>query len=447
MHIKRLEPAKSIIGIIGAGPAGLAATRLFLAAGYQIRVFEATAHVGGTWNYSNTPSETSSLYHSLRCNIPKEAMSYTDEPFPADVPCFPNHLQVRKYLNHFADKYQLRPYIRFNTRVVSAAKHEGMWNIQSYCNRRKHTQHLCHALIVCNGHYSVPNQWSAPDAKLFTDAGGIISHSHLYRKPHKFVGKRVLVIGSGPSGLDISLELSRHASHVYMSHREQRCILASCKLSTVTEVAQVKRFVGMRNIELQDGTIISNIDHVITCTGYSFSFPFLKKGVAGVSVSENGFCVKGLLKQLIAKQDSTLVFPGIPVSIIPFPLFEDQIQFVIALYKGEISASKVLYLRENDPIPEVEDRYYHKLGPKQWDYRRELASLGGRKPVCSSIAEIVYDSSEARKRNPSGYRELEYQITGPGPGEWKVFFHGVDITGTEGALDNPALPTSFRAPS
>lgn len=51
--------------------------------------------------------------------------------------------------------------------------------------------------------------------------GGVM-HSHDYRKPEKFSGKHVVVLGAASSGIDIGLELTDHASHVYLSHNNDR---------------------------------------------------------------------------------------------------------------------------------------------------------------------------------------------------------------------------------
>ena len=51
---------------------------------------------------------------------------------------------------------------------------------------------------------------------------GDVLHSHDYRKPEKYAGKRVVVLGAGPSGFDIAVELSGYASQVYLSHNHER---------------------------------------------------------------------------------------------------------------------------------------------------------------------------------------------------------------------------------
>ncbi|CAN8073984.1 unnamed protein product [Agarophyton chilense] len=427
MATQRSSLRVSRVCVIGAGAAGLAAVRFFRDAGFQVHAFEAASDVGGTWAYSHSPSETSVVYKNLQTNIPSSIMCYTDEPFPSGVSSYPPHQQVLQYLRDFAEKYDLCQHIRFNVKVTSVTKNGKGWKINC---EPKGTLRV-DAVVVCNGHYRVPNTWSAPGAAAYLQSGGVISHSKQYKDPLSLKGKRVLVIGSGPSGLDIGLEVSRCASHVYLSHRQKPPILSFDTGTSISEVVEVEKFAGGRDIELQDGKVLHNIHHVLCCTGYRYNFPFLSEGEAGVAVNDDGRCVRGLMMHLVAEKDPTLSFPGLPFSVIPFPLFEDQVAFLVALYSGKISFAKLQHIHEQDMPLDDEDIYFHKFGPKQWEYRRQLASLAGRKPVGSSCVEIAHASSAARKSNFKTFREREYKLLGPGPGQWRVFLKGEDISGSE----------------
>lgn len=67
------------------------------------------------------------------------------------------------------------------------------------------------AVMVCNGHYNNPYM---PKIEGQVNFKGQISHSQSYRKPEAFSGKRVLCIGAGSSGLDLTLQISGVAQHV-----------------------------------------------------------------------------------------------------------------------------------------------------------------------------------------------------------------------------------------
>lgn len=70
------------VAVLGAGAAGLVASRLLREAGFGVRCFERTGEVGGVWRYR--PQDV--MYRSLVTNLPKEIMAYLDMPFDASLP-------------------------------------------------------------------------------------------------------------------------------------------------------------------------------------------------------------------------------------------------------------------------------------------------------------------------------------------------------------------------
>lgn len=61
------------------------------------------------------------------------------------------------------------------------------------------------AVFICSGHHSKPNLPDWQDVELFKSNGGTLLHSHYYREPTPFIGKRVAVVGIGNSGLSIMI--------------------------------------------------------------------------------------------------------------------------------------------------------------------------------------------------------------------------------------------------
>ena len=115
------------VAVIGAEPAGLAALRHLLTRPhlYAPVAFEAMHDIGGQWLYADKKDVNqyivrihSSVYKDLVINIPKDTMQYSDYPFPADWPEYPNQRKLFQYLNNFADHHGLRNYIRLNSGVV-----------------------------------------------------------------------------------------------------------------------------------------------------------------------------------------------------------------------------------------------------------------------------------------------------------------------------------------
>lgn len=89
-----------------------------------------------------------------------------------------------------------------------------------------------------------------------------------------------------------------------------------------------------RTVRFADGTVEVGVDSVIFCTGYFYSFPFLKS--ISPAVTEDGRIVRNLYEHSIYAQNPTLAFIGIPQRVVPFPIAEAQSGFVARLWSGRI---------------------------------------------------------------------------------------------------------------
>lgn len=164
------------VAVIGGGAAGLVAARELRREGHKVVVFEQQSQVGGTWVYTPTvetdplgsdPSRRvvhSSLYDSLRTNLPREVMGFLDYPFVStdeperDPRRFPGHREVSFYLNDFAMGFGLGESIRFETEVVYAGLVEDeKWRVKSRTRDDAGiVEEIFDAVVVCNGHYTEP---------------------------------------------------------------------------------------------------------------------------------------------------------------------------------------------------------------------------------------------------------------------------------------------------
>ncbi|OVA20190.1 Flavin monooxygenase-like [Macleaya cordata] len=189
------------VAVIGAGAAGLVASRELGREGHEVVVYERNNRVEGTWVYDPNvesdqlgidPSRSivhSSLYESLRTNLPREIMGFRDYPFVSvvkngvkkqrDPRRYPGHKEVLNYLEDFASDFQLTELIRFETEVVHVGllleeeeEEEGRkkWLVKS---RRKSgradgenntsncsssvVDEVFDAVVVCSGHFTEPN--------------------------------------------------------------------------------------------------------------------------------------------------------------------------------------------------------------------------------------------------------------------------------------------------
>ncbi|MGO1950901.1 MAG: NAD(P)-binding protein, partial [Mycobacteriaceae bacterium] len=98
--------------IIGAGAAGLSATKLFLDAGHDVDCFEASDVPGGHWNTD---------YDALHLITARDQTHFPDFPMPDSYPHFPSRDQVVSYIQSYADTFDLHRVISYGTRVVSAS--------------------------------------------------------------------------------------------------------------------------------------------------------------------------------------------------------------------------------------------------------------------------------------------------------------------------------------
>lgn len=196
--------------VVGAGSSGLAALKALRDAGIPAQGFERGSDVGGNWRYEND-SGLSSAYASLRCNVSRKRMQYRSFHMPRSFGHYPGHREMAAYFGRYADIFGLRNRIAFGTTVERLEPDPGGgWRLTLLDASTRHYR----AAIVASGRHWAPRY---PDWAATSEVAGI--HSHDYRVPEPFAGKRVLVVGAGQSAGEIAVELSSVAAHVAMSVR------------------------------------------------------------------------------------------------------------------------------------------------------------------------------------------------------------------------------------
>jgi dimethylaniline monooxygenase (N-oxide forming) len=205
------------VAVIGAGASGLAAARCLLAEGLRPTVFERAAHPGGVWCFDPArPDGGSPAYRSLHTNTLQQVTAFSDFPFRDDLPDYPPCGEVVSYLNAYADRFGVREHIRFETRVDKVAPaDDGRW-IVHVTGPSGPQAATFDAVLVCSGMFDAP---LLPDYSGLRSFGGMLLHSRAYTDAAPFAGRRVLVIGTGSSGVDIALEVGQVAGQVWLSAR------------------------------------------------------------------------------------------------------------------------------------------------------------------------------------------------------------------------------------
>ncbi len=201
---------ESAFVLVGAGPAGLATARNLQRRGIPFVGFEKHSDVGGLWDIANPHS---TVYESAHLISYKRMTEFTELPMDDGVADYPSHRELRDYFHTFADRFELRPFYRFGTEVLSIERQEDGWRVTSRCGERQR-QETFRGVLLANGTLSEPN---LPSFDGHFD--GQLLHSADYKSASIFEGKRVLVVGAGNSGCDIAVDAVHRASHVSMSVR------------------------------------------------------------------------------------------------------------------------------------------------------------------------------------------------------------------------------------
>jgi hypothetical protein len=202
--------------VIGAGAAGLCAAKHLASRGLGVTVYELGSRVGGLWVYESD-NGLSPAYKSLHLNSEARVTAYTDFPFPASAPLYPDHVEVADYLDAYADKFDLKRHIRFQTEVVSAKPNgESNWRVTTADGAFEDFD----GVIVATGHQHRPLHPQWRDA-----FEGEYLHAHGYRAPEPFRDKRVLVVGVGNSAVDIAADICVVTKATVMSARSPVLIM------------------------------------------------------------------------------------------------------------------------------------------------------------------------------------------------------------------------------
>jgi cation diffusion facilitator CzcD-associated flavoprotein CzcO len=191
------NPPSPRVAVIGAGAAGLSMAKHLIAAGMEPVVYEMGSCIGGLWVLDND-NGMAPAYASLHLNSEKRVTAYKDFPFPEEAPLYPDHAQVRRYLEAYAERFRVTPRIRFNSKVASVERVDLGWRVVLGDG----TSSIFDDVVIGSGHQSAPSHpaWR----EQFT---GEYMHSHSYRVPEPFKGKRVLVVGMGNSAVDIASDI------------------------------------------------------------------------------------------------------------------------------------------------------------------------------------------------------------------------------------------------
>ena len=197
--------------IIGAGVSGLYQLYRLRQLGLNARIFEAGGGVGGTWYWNRYPgARFDSESYSYAFSFSKELLQewnwtehYSGQP------------ENEKYLNFVADKFKLRPHIRLSARIKSAVFDEktNRWDVTTEDGHRARAQFVVSAVGILSASHM-------PDIPGIDTFKGLSFHTS--RWPHEkvdFTGKRVGVIGSGATAVQLIPMIAKEVKHLTVFQR------------------------------------------------------------------------------------------------------------------------------------------------------------------------------------------------------------------------------------
>ncbi|KAL8279962.1 hypothetical protein RQP46_007543 [Phenoliferia psychrophenolica] len=199
-------PRRMRIVMIGAGVSGIyMGIRIpQVLSDVDLVIYEKNASMGGTWHENKYPG--------CACDVPSHRYSYSFEPNPD----FPNYYSdsdaLEAYFTGVAKKYGVEKYVQFETAVTSASWDEdsGKWNLKLSGPQGDFVD-TCDVLLNGSG---ILNAWKWPDIKHLNDFRGALLHTAKYDRTIPLEGKRVAVIGSGSSGIQVVAAIQPKVAHL-----------------------------------------------------------------------------------------------------------------------------------------------------------------------------------------------------------------------------------------
>jgi cyclohexanone monooxygenase len=197
--------------VVGAGFAGLYMLHCLRGLGLRVQGFETGSGVGGTWYWNRYPG--------ARCDV--ESMQYSfsfDEQLQREwnwTERYPSQAEILRYLDHVADRFDLRRSIRFNTSVTAASWDEaaGRWRVETDAGETVTARFL----ILATGALSAARK---PEIAGLDDFRGRWYHTGRWpHEPVDFTGQRVGVIGTGSSGIQTIPAVAQQAAQVVVFQR------------------------------------------------------------------------------------------------------------------------------------------------------------------------------------------------------------------------------------
>ncbi|MEM9621732.1 MAG: NAD(P)/FAD-dependent oxidoreductase [Pseudomonadota bacterium] len=203
------------ITIVGAGFGGLLAAIQLKRLGLNFRIIEKHTGAGGTWWMNDYPE--------ARVDIISFLYQYKFELGYPWKHYYPTQGELLEYVDYILDKHELRDKIIFNTEITDAewVETEAQWHLTAAHGDGTQSQYQSNFFISASGQFLKPNLPDIPGIKNFQ---GQIFHSTAWDHDYDYSGKRVAVIGTGSTGVQMVRGLAAKAASVTVYQRSPNWI-------------------------------------------------------------------------------------------------------------------------------------------------------------------------------------------------------------------------------
>jgi cation diffusion facilitator CzcD-associated flavoprotein CzcO len=241
-------PTRQKVLVVGAGPAGLAAAASLRALKVPFDLVDSAKDVGGIWDPDR---EDSPVWPSLEMISSTRFTQYEDLVQPVSFPSFLSPDRMAKYLRAYAARYHLTDHFLPRMGVRAATPFEdGVWQVEFHGGRVM----IYRAVVAAHGTTNRPH---LPEWALDVPSSVTTLHSSEWTGADGLEGKRVLVVGSGQSAADVSVDAARRALEVRWSARSGHWIVPRTIGGTPGDVAasHEPEALGALNERIAEGVI------------------------------------------------------------------------------------------------------------------------------------------------------------------------------------------------
>ncbi|MFW0790149.1 flavin-containing monooxygenase [Gordonia sp. CPCC 205333] len=199
--------------IVGAGMAGIATAITLAQHGYSnLTIVEKGTDVGGVWHWNHYPG--------LTCDVPSNLYQYSFATKPDWSRIFATGPEIQTYLADVVDQYDIRRFITFGVEVISSHFTGVEWAVTTSAGRTLKADFV----LMATGVLHHPN---VPDIAGLTDFAGPVVHTARWNDALDTSGRRVAVIGSGSTGVQVISALQEGSSRIFHFNRSPQWIMWS----------------------------------------------------------------------------------------------------------------------------------------------------------------------------------------------------------------------------